>query len=212
MNYTIAIYGATSGLGWELAKEFYRVGWNICCFGRRAQRLMGLKSAFCYDSPKKCHLTVGDITKKDSIGSFIESSVSKYKTIDLNIICSALYSGSSNKDHESNWRQVMETNFWGTYNVIEKTKDVLKKGNKSVMIAITSSLAKQTIKGSGPYSTSKVAMECLLQSSKVDYSNTNFIFDVVEVPSFRSEMNFHSDVSAEHVAKNVSEQIIGKYF
>lgn len=109
---TVAIFGATGGLGWEFAKLFYNLGWNVCLFGRREQRLSGFRSVYCEKDPSRCFIYKGDITQNECVDKFLWSSIKAFSEIGLVIIGSAIYSAENKIDNEANWRSVMEINFW----------------------------------------------------------------------------------------------------
>src|SRR5262245_29425555 len=80
---TVAIVtGASSGIGWETAREFARRGATVVAVARREERLRALIEACRVDSPDSHHLA-GDLGERAFAERVIEACVARHGRIDV---------------------------------------------------------------------------------------------------------------------------------
>ncbi|PIR17668.1 MAG: hypothetical protein COV46_03350 [Deltaproteobacteria bacterium CG11_big_fil_rev_8_21_14_0_20_49_13] len=208
-NEVHVIFGATSGLGWHLASRLFYKGKIICAFGRRLERLQGLRATLCSVQKDNLRLLTfkGDITDAKSVNDFLSQVISKYNRVDRIIICSGKYIRTDVGTSIDLWKDVVNTNFWGTVNVVSSIVNGLKTGaikNKVRCVAITSSLANKAIGGSTAYSCSKSALQIYINGLASDKQlSTLMLCYAIQPPPFRSEMNNIAQISAGTVAQKI---------
>ena len=100
------IIGATSGIGWELAKIMSQKGYDIGITGRRTEKLQALQQAL----QGKVHLQTMDITQFEEAREGFRSLVERMGGVDI-VVVNAGYGVISTKwDNEL---QMINTNATG---------------------------------------------------------------------------------------------------
>lgn len=210
VNKVNVIIGATSGLGWYLARSLFNAGHCVVAFGRRQSRLQGLRALICATKEQNNRLVTfeGDVTDRTCVSELFSMTIKKFGTIHRIAICSGHYSHTTIETPVEVWRHVMETNFWGVVHVLSELKGKIKNGdikNKVTCLTITSSLADHCVAGSGAYSCSKSALQRYIDALSLDQEvrPSEWLVYSIQPPPFRSEMNRLANISAEAMAKSV---------
>ena len=147
---TIFISASSSGIGYHLAKKYISVGYDVIINGRNESKL---KKAS--ESLGKCKYFLGDLTDKKKIKITIKKIKKQFKYVDV-LICNL---GNSNyKKNNDNFEYALKHNFLSTTNLIDCSKDILKK-DVSKIICISSICGVEYIEGAPiGYSVAKSAL------------------------------------------------------
>lgn len=205
---TFLIFGATSGLGWQLAQIAFAKGHNLCVFGRRRERLNGLRAVLC-KTPKENNRFLsfcGDITNQKDIADFVAAAMAKHGHFDYIVNCSAIFLPACVGNNLSAWKNVIETNFWGSALLLEVLLNN-SCNNPFLFTLITSSLSKGGIVNSGPYACSKAALESLVRTAGKEIPISKMAVIAVQLPPFRSGMNSTATLDAMAVARRLFRRL-----
>lgn len=106
---TWMVTGASSGIGQEMCKQLIARGYNVIAISRRTPNF-SVNNALC--------LSV-DITKPEDVDNAVKQGINKFGKIDV-LVNNAGVSDNITFEEETieNMKRVMETNFFGTYNVM----------------------------------------------------------------------------------------------
>jgi short-subunit dehydrogenase len=172
-NKTILITGASSGIGYELAKQLANEGCNLVLLARRKEILDSLAQKIKTD--KNTVLTYQcDIRNKSEVGNVFNDIRKKIDHLDIAILNSGVGLKSSVQDFKSeNADETFQVNVLGMiYCVEELLKDFVPR--KSGMIAGVSSIS--DVRGfpqNGFYCASKAAASIFLESIRVELIKHN---------------------------------------
>lgn len=150
----IVITGATSGIGFALAKAYAKQNINLFLCGRNNDKLQEIKN-ICQKLQANVEVKILDVTNENEAKNWI-LDINKNHTIDL-VIANAGISAGTEGGTESfeQVQKIFQTNIDGVLNIIHPAIEIMKK-QKFGQIAIMSSLAGfRGLPSSPAYSASK---------------------------------------------------------
>lgn len=168
----VIIIGATSGIGYEVAKGYLKLGWRVGIAGRREEVLEKLRAA----NPDKIEIQALDVTKEDAPEK-LQLLIDKLGGMDLFLLSSGI--GSQNialkPDIEIN---TARTNVGGFIRLVTAAFHYFKKQGGG-HLAVISSIAGTKGLGSAPaYSATKrfqnTYIDSLAQLSRMEKLNISF--------------------------------------
>jgi 3-oxoacyl-[acyl-carrier protein] reductase len=133
----IFITGSSSGIGFELAKKFLDLGFEIAI---NSNNLRNLKKASKFLN--NCKYFLGDVTNIKSLKKIFFQIKREYKKIDF-LICN--YGNSNFNNNHLDFEYAFKKNFFTTVNTINYSLPILKE-NKSKIICISSVCGIEIIK------------------------------------------------------------------
>ena len=202
------IIGATSGLGFEVAKLLVEQGWQIGIAGRRESNLAELKSLM----PDKITTLVMDVTCDDASDK-LEKLIEKNGGMDLFLLSSGVGYQNMNLDIETELKTV-RTNADGFVRMPTSAYKYFKnKGNGH--IAVISSIAGTKGMGIAPaYSATKRfqstyidALEQLAHMSKINIHFTDIRPGFVKTAILDDNKHYPLLMQPQKVAKNIIKAI-----
>ena len=177
-NERIWITGASSGIGYEVAKQLALQGNKVIASGRNKQALDRLANESDNILPLVCDLVT------DNHESIHHSLVDLTPYLDRIILsagdCKYL---DVNSPDWSCISQIMDINFHGSIRAIQAALPLLEKSNNGHIVGITSMASIAPFTQAQAYGASKAAFSYFLQSLRIDLKNKNI--DVTDVmPGF----------------------------
>jgi 3-oxoacyl-[acyl-carrier protein] reductase len=133
----IFITGSSSGIGFELAKKFLDLGFEILI---NSNNIRNLKKASIFLN--NCKYFFGDVTNVKSLEKIFNRIKIEYKKIDF-LICN--YGNSNFNNNNLDFEYAFKNNFFTTVNTISCSLPILKQ-NKSKIICISSVCGVEVIK------------------------------------------------------------------
>ena len=133
----IFITGSSSGIGFELAKKFLDLGFEIAI---NSNNIRNLKKASKFLN--NCKYFLGDVTNIKSLKKIFFQIKREYKKIDF-LICN--YGNSNFNNNHQDFEYAFKKNFFTTVNTINYSLPILKE-NKSKIICISSVCGIEIIK------------------------------------------------------------------
>ncbi|WP_321518604.1 SDR family NAD(P)-dependent oxidoreductase [uncultured Bacteroides sp.] len=168
----VIIIGATSGIGYEVAKGYLKLGWRVGIAGRREDALMKLHAT----NPDKIEIQVLDVTKEDAPEK-LQLLIDKLGGMDLFLLSSGI--GSQNIALEPGIEiNTARTNVGGFIRLVTAAFHYFKKQGGG-HLAVISSIAGTKGLGSAPaYSATKrfqnTYIDSLAQLSRMEKLNISF--------------------------------------
>lgn len=131
---TVIVSGVGPGLGREIALVCAREGANVVMGARRQENLESVAKEI-ENSGGAAAYSQTDITDKEQVQKLIDTAVERFGSVDSVINCAALDSifGGVETTDESDWRATIETNVFGTMNVLRTALPHLKAAKGSVV-------------------------------------------------------------------------------
>ena len=155
----IIITGASKGIGKYLAEEYSKKDINV--FGI-------YNSTFIESTHPKTVFFKVDTTKDDEIKSWIENNQSDLKEITL-INCAGInYNSFAHKADIQKWREVIEVNLIGTFNMISSLLPFMREQSYGRIINFGSVVAELPSPGVSAYAASKSALFGMSKSIAIE--------------------------------------------
>jgi short-subunit dehydrogenase len=170
---TILITGASSGIGYELAKQFAHENCNLILLARRKDILDSLSQEL--RTNKNTILTYKcDVSKKDDVKNVFNDIRKNTAHVDIAILNSGIGHNITVENFDSKFAdETFQVNVLGLiYCIEELLKDFLLKKD-GVIVGVSSIADVRGFPRSGIYAASKAAASTLLESFRVEFKPHN---------------------------------------
>lgn len=177
---TALITGGTSGLGYELVKQFLEKGWNVGTFGRRTEKIAELNEQF---GGINFFAMTCDLTVSNQIDNFLEEAYNKFQSVEVLILNGGKLGKTPLEPLKRlnliDFRDVYETNVFANVSLIKKVIGK-QKTRKLKIVHVTSDAGVTPYSNWSPYGSSKAAMDMvirILNEEEKENNLTSFSFD-----------------------------------
>jgi len=157
---SILITGASSGIGYALAKEFASRDYDLALAARRVDSLDALRAEITGSHPAcKVHTYSLDVTRCDDVFATTEAAATRLGKLDIVIANAGIGSlGRVGEGHFEGHRQIIETNVVGAMATCDAAVKQFKRQGFGHLSVISSVAAFIGLPGSSAYSASKAAI------------------------------------------------------
>lgn len=194
----ILITGATRGIGKFLHDSFSSID-SEPTFG------IFLKTNPTTDSSNYVQL---DVTDYVSVESFVNKNSSILKSLTL-INCAGInYNSFLHKSDTEKWRKVVETNLFGTYNMIRALLPIMRQEKYGRIINFSSVVAIKPTTGVSPYAASKSALWGLSKSTAAE--NAAFNITINNINLGYSVFGMIEEVPEDYLKTIISQIPVGR--
>ncbi len=178
------ITGASSGFGKALTEYAVNKGYTVVATARRQEKLETLAS----QAPEQILPIKMDVTNRDEVKSAIDETISKLGKIDV-LINNAGYGivGALEETPEQEFRNQMETNFFGAINVTQEALPYMRNAGKGAIVNMSSMGGNMSFGGFSAYSASKFALEGASEALAQEVAPFGIKTMIVEPGAFRTE-------------------------
>ena len=173
MNRVVWITGASTGIGFELAKVFAKSGYIIVATARRKSRLVSLVNEIRF-AGHEAYAFVCDVRSERSIISTKKKILEKCGTIDVlinNASITAFKSFIDTKPPE--FDDIIETNLRGSYLMARSVLPIMMKKKRGHIINILSVAAHTVFTNSSAYAASKAGMLAMFNGLRAEVRKFN---------------------------------------
>lgn len=206
----IIIIGASSGIGYQVALEYIKAGWQVGVAARRKEPLEKLKEKY----PDQVEYEIIDITTLHAPSSLL-SLIDKIGGMDVYFHCSGI--GHQNRAVDIKVElDTIQTNVLGFTQMVDTAFNYFKRNKQSGHIAIVSSIAGTKGLGVSPsYSATKrynnIYIDCLDQLArmqKLDISFTDIRPGFVTTALLDDGQKYPMQMTVEYAAKKIFNAVI----
>jgi len=181
---TILITGASSGIGYELARVYLEQGARVIVLARSFASLEGLAKEF----PNTCIPIVVDLTNKEAALAAGKSIAEQVAYVDIAILNAGTCEYVEAKAFSLEpFEKVMAINWLGTLHTLmfalPLVRQAAKAGRCAQLVGVSSMASILPMPRSEAYGASKVALEYVMNSLRVDLAHENIHFSIVR-PGF----------------------------
>jgi short-subunit dehydrogenase len=175
----IWITGASSGIGFEMARQYAALGHHIIASGRNVTALEKLKTNF-----KHFDILAFDICDEIEVSKAAQQLLTDYSHIDRVILnagnCEYLDPGNPD------WqvvKDIMKVNFFGLVNCLEAAMPLLINASAPHIVGIGSQATQAPFPQAEAYGSSKAAVRYFLESLRMDMKQVNIDVSII-LPGF----------------------------
>lgn len=167
---TIAITGATSGIGRATAVKFAQMGHRLIITGRRADRLQEAAQVLLEAGAADVLPLVFDVQDLNSVNKALTSIPEKWRSFDVLINNAGLAAGRSTIDEGdlNDWEQMINTNVKGLLYVTRWFIPFFKAQKIGTIINLGSIAGKEAYQGGNVYCATKYAVDALTKTMRID--------------------------------------------
>lgn len=149
MEKRIVIIGATSGIGYEVAKIYCRLGWRVGVAGRRIERL----EAFKEQAPEQIEIQQIDVTETEAVEK-LHSLIDKLGGMDIFLLSTGI--GSQNRTLNSEIElSTVNTNALGFTRMVTAAYNYFKEEGDGHLSVISSIAGTKGLGAAPAYSATK---------------------------------------------------------
>ncbi|QQS35575.1 MAG: SDR family NAD(P)-dependent oxidoreductase [Ignavibacteriales bacterium] len=179
----ILLTGASSGIGYALAKRLAAEGANLALASRSKDTLDKLANELS-SSTNKIAVHYCDVSDKSSIVDCVKNVTNDFGTIDIAILNSGVSIRSQSSETKSGIAEnIFAVNTLSIHHFNEALLPVFKKNKESMLVGVTSLADVRGFPGSGLYSASKAAASTLLECMRIELKKLNIKVIIVK-PGF----------------------------
>lgn len=178
------ITGCSSGFGRALAEAALQSGDRVVLTARDASRVEPLAAVV----PDQALALPLDITQEDQIEAAIGAAIDRFGPLDV-VVNNAGYGliGAIEECQPAQIRRCVETNFFGTLNVIRAVLPRLRAQRSGHIVNVSAAAAISNYAGFGVYGAAKAAVESLSESLRAETAGLGIRVTLVEPGPFRTD-------------------------
>ena len=209
---TAIITGASSGLGFEIAKVFLKAGSNLIICSRSKE---DLSNAFENLQRFKCSKQIifsfpTDISNKNDVDNLIAESFKKFKKIDI-LVNNAGIVGPKGNFEELDWEQwkyALEVNFLGSAYLIKKLIPQFKENNFGRIIQISGGGATSPLPMQSIYAASKAAVVRFVETISLEFKEYNISANCIAPGQLKTRiLDEYQKAGPEKIGKSFYEKV-----
>jgi NADP-dependent 3-hydroxy acid dehydrogenase YdfG len=165
---TVAITGASSGIGRECALAFAREGARLALAARRADRLLLLAEAV-RAAGSEALVMVTDVAEQEQVRRFVEAAVARFGRLDV-LVNNAGFGvrGRVEDTPAADYERLMRVNYLGTVYGCLAAVPIMRRQKRGVIINVSSIVGHRSLPGGAAYGASKAAQISLTESLRVE--------------------------------------------
>ena len=166
----VVITGASSGIGFALARHYLERGSYVATLARRGEILQNLATEF----PGKVFFYAVDVRDAVALRAAAEDFMTRVGVPDLVIANAGVSRGTLTEFAEDidAFQQVMDINVIGMVSTFQPFLQSMRDAKKGKLVGVASVAGFRGLPGSGAYSASKAAAISYLESLRVELQNS----------------------------------------
>jgi NAD(P)-dependent dehydrogenase (short-subunit alcohol dehydrogenase family) len=176
---SVAITGASAGIGRATAVRLARDGCSIAVCARRADRLQQVVAEIDAAGGRALSF-VGDVAREADMDELVRLAVGRFHRLDV-MICNAGFgiAGAIDAVSPAQMRKLIDVNFLGTYFAARAALPVFRRQGHGHLIFVSSIVGKRGVPFMGAYSATKFAQVGLAECLRAELTGSDIHVSVV---------------------------------
>lgn len=195
---SIAITGASSGIGKAVAEVYAQKGYDIFLGARREEKLRELSGKLKDLGAKSVHAHRLDVMSDESVESWATVVFKIFPKLDILVNNAGLVLGTDTIETGKidEWSTIFDTNVMGVLRLCRKFVPKFREQSHGHVVMIGSISGHHVYEGGGPYCATKHSVKVLAQTLRLELNGTGVRVSSVDpgmVETEFSEVRFHGD-------------------
>ena len=205
MNKIALITGGTRGIGKQIALTFAKEGYNIALNYRTENEDLKNTKKEIEENNVKCFTFQGDVTNFKDCEQFVKQIVEEFGSIDVLVNNAGITRDTLlMRMKEEDFKQVIDTNLIGTFNVTKNVISYMMKARSGRIINISSVVGISGNAGQTNYSASKAGIIGFTKSLAKEVASRNITVNAVAPGFIETQM---TDVLKEDIKEEIAKKI-----
>lgn len=189
-NKTAIITGAGKGIGLEIAKGLAKEGVHLGLISRTASDLESLAASLQESYSVRVYTAVADISLDDEVEEAVTQLKEQLGSIDILINNAGIASFGTLLDMDPDqWRQIVEVNLMGTYNMLRAVLPTMIEQNSGDVINVASTAGERGFATGSAYNASKFAVMGLTESVMHEVRKNNIRVTALTPSTVNTELS-----------------------
>ena len=205
MNKLAIITGGARGIGKQIALTFAKEGYNIAINYRTESEDLKNTKKEIEENNVKCFTFQGDVTNFKDCEQFVKQIVEEFGNIDVLVNNAGITRDTLlMRMKEEDFKQVIDTNLIGTFNVTKNVISYMMKARSGRIINISSVVGISGNAGQTNYSASKAGIIGFTKSLAKEVASRNITVNAVAPGFIETQM---TDVLKDDIKEEIAKKI-----
>ncbi len=205
MNKLAIITGGARGIGKQIALTFAKEGYNIAINYRTENEDLKNTKKEIEENNVKCFTFQGDVTNFKDCEQFVKQIVEEFGNIDVLVNNAGITRDTLlMRMKEEDFKQVIDTNLIGTFNVTKNVISYMMKARSGRIINISSVVGISGNAGQTNYSASKAGIIGFTKSLAKEVASRNITVNAVAPGFIETQM---TDVLKDDIKEEIAKKI-----
>ena len=162
---SVAITGASSGMGAACAREFAKAGFRVVVAGRNSVRAKQVADEVDAGAP-----LIGDVGDAAFCRSIVETTVERHGRIDVLINAAGIIArAGAAETSDEQWKRVLDVNLGGVFHTCRAALPIMKRQGKGAIVNFGSIWGDVAAAGVAAYCASKGAVHNLTRAMALEH-------------------------------------------
>lgn len=205
MSKVALITGATRGIGKQIALTLSKEGYNLAInYRKESEEVQKLKNKI-ESNNVECLMLQGDVSNFEDCQRFVKQTIEKFDHIDVLVNNAGITRDMLlARMKEEDFRQVIDVNLIGTFNVTKNVISYMMKARSGRIINISSVVGISGNAGQTNYSASKAGIIGFTKSLAKELSSRNILVNAIAPGFIETDM---TDVLKDEIKQEISKNI-----
>ncbi|RYZ60114.1 MAG: SDR family NAD(P)-dependent oxidoreductase [Proteobacteria bacterium] len=195
---SIAVTGASSGIGQAIAEVYASKGFDLFLGARRVEKLEELSKKLKTLGAKSVHVQKLDVCSDESVASWTMAAFEKFPKLNILVNNAGLVLGTDTIETGKieEWATIFDTNVMGVLRVCRQVLPQFRANSHGHIVMIGSISGHHVYEGGGPYCATKHSVKALAQTLRLEVHGTGIRVSSVDpgmVETEFSEVRFRGD-------------------
>jgi NAD(P)-dependent dehydrogenase (short-subunit alcohol dehydrogenase family) len=182
-NNTAIITGGAKGLGFEIAKEFIRLGANIMICGRDKDFLLKASNDLnkISNQENKADFIVCDVSDEDQVKNLVQTTINQFGSYEILVNNAGVYGpiGLLEDNDWSLWKKSIEINLFGSVLMYKESINHFKKNNYGKIIQLSGGGATNPLPNLSSYAVAKAGIVRFIETVSIELKDTNIFANCI---------------------------------